>query len=106
MIKHPKILYLYSAPLVAPDGKPLDALDMKAEKNAIIHELSTCKKEISFRIGVATVDELAKSIEEGFNILHVSSHGHEEFLLFEDGRGGSQPVTGDHLKRFIQTGGP
>ena len=105
-INHPKILYLYSAPLVAPDGSPLDALDMKAEKDAIIHELSTCKKEISFRIGVATVDELAKSIEEGFNILHVSCHGREEFLLFEDGKGGSQPVTGDYLKRFIQMGGP
>ncbi|MBU7009683.1 MAG: hypothetical protein HXS46_03270 [Theionarchaea archaeon] len=55
-IKHPKILYLYSAPLVDPDGEPLDVLDMKAEKDAIIHEFSTCKKEILLCIDVATVD--------------------------------------------------
>ncbi|KYK28896.1 MAG: hypothetical protein AYK19_20415 [Theionarchaea archaeon DG-70-1] len=104
MIQHPKILYLLSAPLVAPDGSPLDALDMKAEKDAIVRELSACKRAGSLRIGVATIDELARSVEEEFNILHVSSHGYEEFLLFEDGKGGSQPVTGDYLKKLIRMG--
>lgn len=105
-IKHPKILYLFSAPLVAPDGSPLDALDMKIERNALMRELSACKKRISLRIGHATVSELARSIAEGFNILFVSSHGHGKFLLFEDGKGGSQLITGDYLKRFICMGGP
>jgi tetratricopeptide (TPR) repeat protein len=105
-IKHPKILYLFSAPLVAPDGSPLDALDMKTERNALMRELSACKKGVSLRIGYATVNELARSIAEGFNILFVSSHDHEEFLLFEDGKGGSQLITGDYLKRFVRMGGP
>jgi tetratricopeptide (TPR) repeat protein len=105
MISRPKILYLFSAPLVAPDGSPLDALDIKAERDAIVRELAACKKEISLRLGYATIDELARSIGENFNILYVSSHGHEEFLLFEDGKGGSQPVTGDYLKRLICMGG-
>jgi len=105
-IRHPRILCLFSAPLVAPDGEPLDALDMKAERDSIVRELSECEKEIHLRIEYATIDELARSIAEEFNILHVSGHGHEEFLLFEDGKGGSQPVRGDYLKRLIRLGGP
>ncbi|MBU7016076.1 MAG: tetratricopeptide repeat protein [Theionarchaea archaeon] len=104
-IDYPKILYLFSAPLVAPDGKPLDALDMKAELEAILHELPICKREGSLRIAVASICELARSVEEEFNILLVSSHGHEEFLLFEDGKGGSEPVTGDYLRNLIRTRG-
>jgi len=106
MIQHPKILCLFSAPLVTLDGEPLDALDMKAERDAIVRELSECEKDVSLRIGCATIDELAESVEEGFNILHLSGHGHEEFLLFEDGKGGGQPVLGDYLKRLIRLGGP
>ncbi len=105
-IQHPKILCLFSAPLVAPDGNPLDALDLTKERDKIVHELSICKKEILLRIGYATIGELAASIAEGFNILHLSAHGFEEYLLFEDGKGGSLPVTGDYLKRFICMGGP
>ncbi len=105
MIHQPRILWLFSAPLVALDGTPLDALDMDAERNAIVHELSECKKAALLHIGYATVDELAKCAEK-FNILHLSSHGHEEFLLFEDGKGGSQPVTGDYLKKLISMGKP
>ncbi len=106
MITHPKILCLFSAPLVAPDGEPLDALDMKAERDSIVRELSACQKRILLRIGYATVDELVKSIAEEFNILHLSGHGCEEFLLLEDGKGGSQPVPGDYLRRLIRLGGP
>jgi tetratricopeptide (TPR) repeat protein len=106
MINYPKILYLYSAPLVTLNGCPLDALDITAERDALVQELTTCKKEIFLRIGYATVDELAKSIGEEFNILYISSHGHEEFLLFEDGKSGSQPITGDYLKKLIGMGKP
>jgi len=106
MIQHPKILCLFSAPLVAPDGNPLEVLDMKTERDAIVRELAECKKDVVLRTGYATIDELAESIEEGFNILHLSGHGHEDFLLFEDGRGGGQPVPGDYLKRLIRLGGP
>ncbi|MGD2248964.1 MAG: tetratricopeptide repeat protein [Candidatus Methanofastidiosia archaeon] len=104
MINYPKILYLYSAPLIALDGCPLDTLDITAERGALVQELTTCKKEILLRIGYATVDELAKSIGEEFNILYISSHGHEKFLLFEDGKGGCQPITGDYLKKLIGMG--
>jgi tetratricopeptide (TPR) repeat protein len=106
MITYPKILYLFSAPLVALDGCPLDALNMESERDVIVRELTACRKEILFRIGHATTDELARSIADKFNILYVSCHGHEEFLLFEDGKGGSHAVTGDYLRRLIRMGGP
>lgn len=105
-IQRPKILCLFSAPLMAPDDSPLDALDVKAERDAIVRELAACNREVLLRIGVSTVDELARSIGEEFNILHLSGHGHEDFLLFEDGRGGSQPVPGDYLEKLVGTGRP
>lgn len=105
MITHPKILYLFSGPLVALDGSPLDVLDLKTERDIIVREVSACEMTCSLRIGYATIEELAKGIEDGFNILHISTHGRAECLLFEDGKGGSQPVTGEYLKRVISTKG-
>lgn len=105
-IHQPKILCLFSAPLVTPEGNPLVALDVETERNAIVSELAALNKQISLRIGFATTDELARGIADEFNILHLSGHGNQDFLLFEDGKGGSQPVSGDYLKRLIGTGGP
>ncbi|UCE06758.1 MAG: CHAT domain-containing protein, partial [bacterium] len=106
LISKPKILCLFSAPLVTPKGKPLESLDVEAERTAIVRELSACNRQIELRIGFATIDELARGISDGFNILHFSGHGNPEFLLFEDGKGGSQPVKGNFLKKLIGTGGP
>ncbi|MBU7024398.1 MAG: CHAT domain-containing protein, partial [Theionarchaea archaeon] len=106
MITHPRILYLFSAPLVAPDGSPLDMLDIETEREALIEKLSLCHKDILLRIGYATVNELIRSIVEEFNILFFSCHGHEDMLLFDDGKGGSQPVSGDYLRKLIRMGGP
>jgi tetratricopeptide (TPR) repeat protein len=105
-IEHPKILCLFSAPLVGPTGAPLSALDVAAEQTAIVRELTALNRGLTLRIGFATTDELALGIADRFNILHLSGHGHPDFLVFEDGKGGSQPVGGDYLKRLIGTGGP
>lgn len=104
--QQPKILCLFSAPLVTPDGDPLVALNVAEEREAIVSELTACNRQVLLRVGFATIDQLAQGIEEGFNILLLSGHGHQDFLLFEDGKGGSQPVSGDYLKRLIGTGGP
>lgn len=106
MNEQPRVLSLFSAPLVAPDGTPLAALDIEAEREAIIRELTACNRQIVLRWAFATIDELAQGIEDRFNILHFSGHGHPEFLLFEDGKGGSSPVRGDFLKKLIGSGGP
>ena len=105
-IQEPRILCLFSAPLVEPNGAPLAALDVEKERESIVRELSACNRKMTVRIGFATVDELSRGIADGFNILHLSGHGHEDFLLFGDGKGGSHPVTGEYLKRLIGAGGP
>ncbi|MCK5506383.1 MAG: CHAT domain-containing protein, partial [Thermodesulfovibrionia bacterium] len=106
MTIQPKILCLFSAPLVTPDGEPVDTLDLDTERDTIIQELAAINREIVLRIGVATTDELATGISDNFNILHLSCHGNQDFLLFEDGKGGSHMVPGDYLKRLIGAAGP
>ena len=105
-IKEPRILCLFSAPLVGPNGTPLAALDVEQERNTLVRELSACNRKMTLRIGFATVDELAHGIGDEFNILHLSGHGHEDFLAFEDGKGGSHRVSGEYLKKLIGAGGP
>lgn len=102
----PKILCLFSAPLVDPNGKAIESLDIQAEKEAIIRELSDSEREIVIRIGYATVDELDRGIKDKFNILHLSGHGSEEHLLFEDGKSGCQLINGKYLNKLVGTGGP
>lgn len=105
-IRLPKILCLFSAPLATEKGDPIDAFDIEAERTAIIRELAACNRQIVLRIRCATVDELARGIKDGFNILHFSGHGGKECLAFEDGKGGCQPIKGDYLKKLIGAGGP
>ncbi|MHC4206073.1 MAG: CHAT domain-containing protein, partial [Planctomycetota bacterium] len=105
-IQEPRILCLFSSPLVGPNGNPLAALDVEKERNTLVRELSACNRKMTLRIGFATVDELARGIGDDFNILHISGHGHEDFLAFEDGKGGSHTVTGEYLKKLIGAGGP
>jgi hypothetical protein len=47
------------------------------------------------------IDKLARSITDGYNILRLSGRGHEDFLLFEDSKGSSHPISGEYLKRLI-----
>jgi hypothetical protein len=102
----PRILCLFSAPLVAPDGIPLAALDTEEERDAITRALTACNRSITLRIGYATTEELARGIADGFNILHLSGHGSPDSIIFEDGMAGSHTVTGEYLRRLIGTGGP
>ncbi|MBU7024926.1 MAG: hypothetical protein HXS40_12255, partial [Theionarchaea archaeon] len=84
----------------------MDALDVGAERDAIARELTACGREVPPRIGFATIDELARSLGEEFNILHLSGHGDENFLLSEDGKGGSHPVDDDYLEKLAGMSGP
>ena len=100
-VHQPRVLYLFSTPLVAPNDNPLDELDVKTERNAIVESLKGSQYQISLRIRYATINELETGAAEGFNILHLSCHGHKDSLLFEDGKGGSHPITGDYIRRLI-----
>ena len=102
----PKILVLFSAPLVNQDGEPIQALDIAAERKAIIAELSKLNRELYIRFDFATVDSLARGIKDGYNILHFSGHGNKQFLAFEDDEGGCHPIDGPFLKKLIGTASP
>jgi len=62
-IGQPRILCLFSAPLVNEKDDPIDALDIEAERDAIVSEISAYNLQIVLRIGFATVDELARGIK-------------------------------------------
>lgn len=99
-IKTPGILCLFSAPLLDPNGKPLDLLDIETEENEI--RKSVDNSPIShLRTRFATIAELIRGITDGFNIIHLSGHGNEDFLLFEDEKGGSQLLKRDFIKKIF-----
>jgi len=84
----------------------VDALDIDTERDTIVRQLAAYNRRIDLRIGIMTTDELDQGIADHFNILHLSCHGNQDFLLFEDGKGGSHTVPGDYLKKLIGVGGP
>jgi hypothetical protein len=86
--------------------EPIDNLDFEAERDAIIKELRECKLEVLVRFSQATLDELDRGLKDGFNVLHISGHGSTDYIVFEDGKGGSQPIYGEYLSKLIGTGGP
>ncbi|MBU7046091.1 MAG: CHAT domain-containing protein, partial [Theionarchaea archaeon] len=101
MSMQPRILCLFSTPLVSPNNNPLDILDVDEECRAVIESLEECNYQVLLRLRFATVNNLAEGVRDDFNILHISCHGNENTLLFEDGKSGSQPLTGDYLKKLF-----
>jgi CHAT domain-containing protein len=102
----PKILVLFSSPLVDENNSPINTLDIQAEREAIVKELSECNRQITLKFDFATVDTLSSLMKEHFDILHFSGHGSKEYLAFEDGEGGCQPVDGNLLSKIIGIGSP
>jgi hypothetical protein len=88
---------------VAAAPGELEALDLEAEK----HELSGVRGKRKWRLrflAQPTVDELRRVlVEQRVHVLHFMGHGDfdhqlgQGVLLFEDGRGGCLPLTGQAL---------
>jgi tetratricopeptide (TPR) repeat protein len=96
----PGVLCLFSAPLLQPDGKPLEVLDIEMEEADI--RRSVAHSHIAhLRFAFATVGELLQGMTDGFNIVHLSGHGNEDFLLFEDEKGGSQLLSKEYIKKVF-----
>jgi tetratricopeptide (TPR) repeat protein len=96
----PGLLCLFSAPLLQPDGKPLEVLDIEMEVADISR--SVAHSHIAhLRFAFATVGELLQGMTDGFNIVHFSGHGNEDFLLFEDEKGGSQQLSKEYIKKVF-----
>ena len=102
----PKVLVLFSAPLVDENNVPIDTLDIAAEREAIVKELSESQRQIILRFEFATVDALSRGLKDGFNIFHFSGHGSKTHLAFEDGQGGCHLIDGKFLERLIGISSP
>lgn len=95
------ILCLFSAPLIDGNKNPIPLLEYEKEELAIrkCYEKGNIKK---YKSRFATTKELIQSINEGYNILHLSGHGSEEYLYFENGRGGIDELHIDEIKEIFE----
>lgn len=88
---------------VAAAPSELAALDLSAEKQELEATRGKRRWRVRF-LAQPTVDELRRAlVEQGVHVLHFMGHGDfdpqlgQGVLLFEDGRGGCLPLTGQAL---------
>jgi hypothetical protein len=100
---------LFSAPLAWRDRNnilhPLDTLDYRAERDALLQVFREVHKDISVNFDFATTDSLRTALSFGCRALHFSGHGHPQCLNFEDGRSGLQLISVDALSNLLRAGG-
>ena len=94
---HTHLTVLQAAPLTSRgvDGRerPLPFLSLTSEREKLLGALRYSNRAMSVSIQTATTDALVTAMTMGTTVLHWSGHGEESFMAFEDGGGGSQPVT-------------
>ncbi|MCP4348145.1 MAG: tetratricopeptide repeat protein [Desulfobacterales bacterium] len=100
-----RLSVLYSAPLITPEGQPIDVLNFEKEKQALKHSFDDSGIAFEVFFGSANADNLREQINLGSQILHYSGHGHPDFLAFEGENGIAHPLDTDSLKNLIAAGG-
>jgi len=103
-----QLAILYAAPLVYQDQEELysqEILNFETECGKLFDSLSEAGREIKVRVEAATVENLRMLVTLGCRVLHYSGHGSEDFLDFEDGRGGTHELDADTLKQLFAAGG-
>ena len=95
----------YSAPLIDSANRPIDRLDLTAEREVLRSALDDAGLSVNVWFGPATVDRLQEEVSRGTSILHYSGHGHPDCLAFETDRGLLHPLETDTLARLIRAGG-
>ncbi len=100
----PRILVLFSSPLVDTKGKPLTRLDFESEKGEILSYLQKSKVRFQIRFTPATTEWFQKHIlAEDFDILHFSGHGGEGYLVFEDNLAQAHQLDQEQICRLLQS---
>lgn len=88
---------------------PIPLLDFEYEADALKQSLKDAEKigakiEIDFEI--ATTDRFSAFFAQGSSrVMHLSCHGHPEYLALETGFGDMQALPVDDLRRFVAAGG-
>jgi len=105
-----RLAFLYSEPLVSfdKDGAPhpVDRLDFEAERQCIFDCLGEAGKAVEIRVEAATAERLRTLVTLGCVALHYSGHGNPDYLVFEDGRGGTHAMDPEILRQLFAAGGP
>ena len=99
----PRLVVLFSHPLVTKAGAPLAALDTAAERQVITNAFRDHRIPIHLCYDIATTQALTRHLLRGCDWLHLSGHGAPGALAFEDGCGRVHQVADSLLKTLIET---
>ena len=101
---HAQIAVLYAAPLIYErDGQrhPIDTLDFARERDMLRESLQQARRAITWRCTPATPDHLQSALTLGCTVLHLSGHGHPDFLAFEGEAGLTHILGVDDLRELL-----
>lgn len=103
------ITVLFSAPLVCLDQennyRPFAQLDFDMERELLWQCLKEASRDIELSFDTATLDRLLTTMTKKCTCLHYSGHGHQNFLPFEDGKGGTDWIEVNKIQSLIERDG-
>lgn len=108
----PSIALLQATPLINAD-QPVDLLDLKAERDAIVASLQRAGRSVQLLCDACTTKRLRALLTEGYRMLHYSGHGvtytdragqQRGILAFEDGLGGTHALEVEKLTDLVKAG--
>ena len=99
---------LFSAPLVYRNSRnvlqPIEMLAFDNEREIVCQCFREASRDIDLKFDTATTHRLRTNVTLGCRALHYSGHGHENFLTFEDGKGGLHAVNVQELRTLCSAG--
>ena len=108
----PLFALLQAAPLVH-SGQPVDMLDLKAERDAIVGSIARAGRSVQLVCGSCTARRLRSLLTDGCQLLHYSGHGlsyldrdgrRRTQLAFEDGFGATHALEVEKLTALVDAG--
>jgi len=84
-----------------PAGLPLP---YNVERDAIMQVFKEVQRDNNVSFGFATTDAVRSAVTMGCRALHISGHGHQSAVWFEDGLAGLQLVDKESLIKLLRAG--
>ena len=108
-----RLMVFQSSPLAYADGNsdaicPVPLLDFEREADILNQSLKDAEAigaNIEVIFETATTDRFNAFFAQRMGrVMHLSCHGHPEYLALENGTGGMHPLTTGDLSRFVKSG--
>ena len=84
-------------------------LDLEGEANKLRQALreaaASANVDVELKVSTATVDAFQSAVTLGARVVHFAGHGHEKFMMFEDGHGGAQALEPKALRNRVSACG-